>query len=165
MHVYLWLIPCSTPETITTLLTGSTPIENKKLKNKFKKLSTNSLFYICAVLCCSVVSDSLPPHRLQLSMLLCPWACPGKNTGVGCHALLQEIFPTQESNPHLPSEPLGTGILPGQILKIIRTGNSFLYLFHFLPFGIGMSVTIIICLSHPCILEAGALLMSCSTDS
>ena len=26
---------------------------------------------------------------------------PGKNTGIGCHALLQEIFPTQGSNPHL----------------------------------------------------------------
>ena len=27
---------------------------------------------------------------------------PGKNTGVGCHALLQRIFPTQGSNPGLP---------------------------------------------------------------
>ena len=27
---------------------------------------------------------------------------PGKNTGVGCHALLQGIFPTQELNPGLP---------------------------------------------------------------
>ena len=27
---------------------------------------------------------------------------PGKNTGVGCHALLQAIFPTQGSNPGLP---------------------------------------------------------------
>ena len=27
---------------------------------------------------------------------------PGKNTGVGCHALLQGIFPTQGSNPRLP---------------------------------------------------------------
>ena len=27
---------------------------------------------------------------------------PGKNTGVGCHALLQGIFPIQESNPGLP---------------------------------------------------------------
>ena len=27
---------------------------------------------------------------------------PGKNTGVGCHALLQGIFPTQWSNPGLP---------------------------------------------------------------
>ena len=32
---------------------------------------------------------------------LCPRDSPGKNTGVGCHALLQRIFPTQGSNPHL----------------------------------------------------------------
>ena len=31
--------------------------------------------------------------------LLCPWDSPGKNTGVGCHFLLQGIFPTQGSNP------------------------------------------------------------------
>ena len=30
--------------------------------------------------------------------LLCPWDSPGKNTGVGCHALLQGIFPTQGLN-------------------------------------------------------------------
>ena len=29
---------------------------------------------------------------------LCPWNYPGKNTGVGCHPLLQGIFPTQGSN-------------------------------------------------------------------
>ena len=29
------------------------------------------------------------------------WDSPGKNTGVGCHALLQGIFPTQGSNQHL----------------------------------------------------------------
>ena len=34
-------------------------------------------------------------------MLLCPWNFPGKNTGVGCHFLLQGIFLTQGSNPHL----------------------------------------------------------------
>ena len=33
--------------------------------------------------------------------LLCPWDSPGKNTGGGCHALLQGIFPTQGSNPGL----------------------------------------------------------------
>ena len=32
---------------------------------------------------------------------LCPWDSPGKNSGVGCHALLQEIFPIQGSNLHL----------------------------------------------------------------
>ena len=35
-------------------------------------------------------------------MLLRPWDSPGKNTGVGCHSLLQEIFLTQGSNPGLP---------------------------------------------------------------
>ena len=30
--------------------------------------------------------------------LLLPWDFPGKNTGVGCHFLLQEIFPTQGLN-------------------------------------------------------------------
>ena len=38
---------------------------------------------------------------LQAARLLCPCGSPGKNTGVGCHALLQGIFPTQRSNPHL----------------------------------------------------------------
>ena len=33
--------------------------------------------------------------------LLRPWDSPGKNTGVGCHFLLQGIFPTQGSNPGL----------------------------------------------------------------
>ena len=34
--------------------------------------------------------------------LLRPWDSPSKNTGVGCHFLLQGIFPTQGSNPGLP---------------------------------------------------------------
>ena len=44
---------------------------------------------------CSVMSDSLWPSQLQSTRPLCPWASPGKNTRVGCHALLQGIFPTQ----------------------------------------------------------------------
>ena len=46
--------------------------------------------------------------------LLCPWDFPGKDTGVGCHFLLQEIFLIQGLNPGLlhcrqtlPSEPPG----------------------------------------------------------
>ena len=38
---------------------------------------------------------------IQPTRLLCPWNFPGKNTGAGCHALFQEIFPTQGSNPRL----------------------------------------------------------------
>ena len=35
--------------------------------------------------------------------LLCLWDSPGKNTGDGCHALLQGIFPTQESKTQVSS--------------------------------------------------------------
>ena len=49
----------------------------------------------------SVLSDSLRPYGLQPVRLLCPWNSPGKNTGVGCHALLQGIFPTLGLNPGL----------------------------------------------------------------
>ena len=49
----------------------------------------------------SVVSDSLRPHGLWTAWLLCPWNSPGKNTGVGCHSLLQRIFQTQGSNSGL----------------------------------------------------------------
>ena len=45
----------------------------------------------------SIMSKSLGPHGLYR-----PWNCPGQNTGVGCHALLQGIFPTQGLNPGLP---------------------------------------------------------------
>ena len=43
---------------------------------------------------CSITDDSLRFHGLQPSMLLCPW-------NLGCHFLLQEIFPTQGWNAHL----------------------------------------------------------------
>ena len=47
---------------------------------------------------CSVVSDSLQPHGLQPTRLLCTWDFLGKKTGEGCHFLLQGIFSTQVSN-------------------------------------------------------------------
>ena len=43
----------------------------------------------------SVVSDSLRPCGLGPARLLCPGDSPGRNTGVGCHSLLQGVFPTQ----------------------------------------------------------------------
>ena len=49
----------------------------------------------------SAMSDSWRPHGLGLTRLFCPWDSSGKNTGVGCHPLLQEIFPTQGLNPGL----------------------------------------------------------------
>ena len=47
------------------------------------------------------MSNSLQPHGLQPTRLLCPWDSPGKNTGVGCHALLQGVFLTQGLNPRI----------------------------------------------------------------
>ena len=37
----------------------------------------------------SVVSDSVRPHRQKPTRFPRPWDSPGKNTGVGCHFLLQ----------------------------------------------------------------------------
>ena len=51
----------------------------------------------------SVLSDSCNTR------LACPWDSPGKNTGVSCHFLLQEIFPTQGLNPPSPASPALAG--------------------------------------------------------
>ena len=48
---------------------------------------------------CCWVAKSYPsycnPMDYNPPRLLCPWDFPGKNTGVGCHFLLQGTFPTQ----------------------------------------------------------------------
>ena len=41
--------------------------------------------------------QSVRPHRRQPTRLLCPWDSPGKNTGVGCHFLLQCLKVESES--------------------------------------------------------------------
>ena len=43
------------------------------------------------------MSDSMQPHRWPPTRLLCPWDSPGKNTGVGCHFLLQCMKVKSES--------------------------------------------------------------------
>ena len=43
------------------------------------------------------MSNSVRPHRQQPTRLLCPWDSPGKNTGVGCHFLLQCMKVKSES--------------------------------------------------------------------
>ena len=63
------------------------------------------------MLSCSVMSDSATPvtaaHQALLSMgfprqeVFYPWDFPGKNTWVGCHFLLQGIFPAQGLNSRL----------------------------------------------------------------
>ena len=43
------------------------------------------------------MSDSVQPHRRQPTRLPRPWDSPGKNTGVGCHFLLQCMKVKSES--------------------------------------------------------------------
>ena len=62
------------------------------------------LFYHPAVLClvaqlCPILCDPMDCSPPGLSVC---GDSPGKNTGVGCHVLLQRIFPNQGSNPSLP---------------------------------------------------------------
>ena len=52
------------------------------------------LFKVLIIYSCPILCDFT-------DCSLCPWNSPGKNTGVGCHFLLQGIFPTQGSNPCL----------------------------------------------------------------
>ena len=73
----------------------------------------------CCCCCCyvtSVVSDSVRPHRRQPIRLPCPWDSPGKNTGVGCHFLLQCMKVKSESEVTqscpTPSDPMDCS-LPG----------------------------------------------------
>ena len=43
------------------------------------------------------MSDSVQPHGRQPTRLRSPWDSPGKNTGVGCHFLLQCMKVESES--------------------------------------------------------------------
>ena len=51
---------------------------------------------------CCLVTKSCPtlwdPMDCSPTRLFCPWDFPGKDTRVGCHLLLQGIFPTQGLN-------------------------------------------------------------------
>ena len=46
-----------------------------------------------------VGGESESPTLCDAPGLCRPWNSPGQNTGVGCHALLQGVFPIQGSNP------------------------------------------------------------------
>ena len=85
--------------------------------------------------CLFLLSLSVMPNSFVTSWTvahqapLCPWDFPGKNTGMGCHFLLQGIFPTQGSNPHFlhllhwetdffPLHQLGSSLVPIEGTKL-----------------------------------------------
>ena len=58
-----------------------------------KERKESEVAQLCLILC--------DPMDWSLTKFLRPWDFPGKNTGLGCHFLLQGIFLTQGSNPGL----------------------------------------------------------------
>ena len=70
------------------------------LLSDFPTTETHQPFKNLNLRACAL-SHSVRPDSLRPRGLLCPWDSPGKNTGVGCHFLLQGIFPTQGWNPGL----------------------------------------------------------------
>ena len=91
IHSFLWLN--------NVLLYGCATFCLSVPKKQTYRLFQPLEHYVCVS--CSVMSNSLRPHGLYPARLLCPRHSPGKNTGVGCHAL-QGIFPTQRWNHGLP---------------------------------------------------------------
>ena len=79
-----------------------------------KKQNIQTYILVCVYFqyrCCLVTKSYLSlllPHGLQPTRLLCPWDFPGKNTGVGCHCLLQGTFPTQGLKLHLLHQQAGS---------------------------------------------------------
>ena len=68
-------------------------------KERLGQIEKVALMYIHSLtLKVTQICLTLRAHGLQPTRLLFPWDFPGKNTGVGCHPHLQEIFPIQGSN-------------------------------------------------------------------
>ena len=63
----------------------------------------------------SVMANSVRPHRRHTTRLPRPWDSPGKNTGVGCHCLLQCMKVKSESEVAqscpIPSDPMDCSLL------------------------------------------------------
>ena len=87
---------------------------------------------------------TLQPPGLYPARLLRPWEAPGKNPGVGCHFLLQGIFPTQGSNLHLlpwqaDSLPLSHQSKDGSVNKSCPPLASRWTVAHQAPLSMGFS--------------------------
>ena len=70
------------------------------------------------------MSDSVQPHRRQPTRLPHPWDSPGKNTGVGCHLLLQSMKEKSESEAAQPcptlSNPMDCSLPDSSIHEIFQ---------------------------------------------
>ena len=90
------------------------------LRHSFLWHSTPTVKLSC--LCCAllVMSDSLWPHGLWPTRLLCPWYFPGKKTRVGYHFLLQGNLP----NPGIKPTSLASPTLAGEVFTTSATWKA-----------------------------------------
>ena len=81
------------------------------------------------------MSDSVQPHRWQPTRLPRLWGSPGKNTGVGCHCLLQCMKVKSESEvTHFSDSQRPHGLQPSRLLRPRDfPGKSIGVGCHFLP--------------------------------
>ena len=88
--------------TVLKILLRAVLSSQKKLKEKYRDSPYFSWLYtyICCCLASKMCLTLCNPMNYSLPGL-CPWDFPGKNTGEGCHFLLQGIFLTPGSNLHL----------------------------------------------------------------
>ena len=72
------------------------------------------------------MSNSMRPHRWKPTRLSCPWDSPGKNTGVGCHFLLQcmKVKSEREVAQSCPtlSDPMDYSLPGSSIHGIFQAG-------------------------------------------
>ena len=99
-----WQTDVETMETVTNFIFSSSKITaDGDCSNEIKRglllgrkamINLDSILKVLVTQSCPTLCDPI----LKPTRLLCPWDFPGKDTGVGCHFLLQGIFPTQGSN-------------------------------------------------------------------
>ena len=97
-----------------------------------KRMLTSALFTYSKTGCCCCSVSKLCPTLCDHVDCSSPGSSvhgdsPGKNTRVGCHTLLQGIFPTQGSNPHLFSLYRQTGSLP-----LVPPGKEYAFVTQFM---------------------------------
>ena len=99
LHTCKWVLPgAGHPSWMTShhpyLLTSQTTVSRKTW------IASTSCCFQSEGVVVQLLSwvQLLEPHRQLPARLLCLWDFPGNNTGLGCHFLLQGIFPTQEWN-------------------------------------------------------------------
>ena len=116
--------------------------------------SPPGLLYCCYCQVTSVVSDSVRPHRQKPTRLPCPRDSPGKNSGVGCHFLLQRM--KVKSEREVPqscltlSDPMDCSPPGSSVHGFSRTSLLLLYSIFSFSWSLGVS-DCLLCLSpsHP----------------